>query len=73
MSDYDGEVSHCRHQMMKLLAFGKEKLDWLELGTRLTELHAAQDAQTSALIRQRDERDRLISNLLNQLAEARKR
>lgn len=73
MSDYDGEVSHCRHQMMKLLAFGKEKLDWLELGTRITELHAAHDAQTSSLVRQRNERDKLISDLLNQLAEARKR
>jgi hypothetical protein len=73
VSDYDGEVSHCKHQLLKLLAVGKEKLDMLELGTRVTELHQAHDAQTSALVRQRDERDRLISNLLNQLAEARKR
>lgn len=73
MSDYDGAVSRCKNALLKLLVAGQTKLDWPDLGARITEMHQATDAQADALVRQRDERDRLISNLLNQLAEAKKR
>jgi hypothetical protein len=73
MVDYDGEVSCCKNALLKVLGAGPQKLDWLDLGTRITEMHAAYEAQTDALVRQRNERDRIISDLLNQLAEARKK
>ena len=72
MSDYDGAVTRCKNAILKVIGAGPQKLDWLDLGMRITEMHQAYDAQADALVRQRDERDRLIVNLLNQLAEARK-
>lgn len=48
------------------------KIDIDNLASAMDELHKAWDALTDALIAQREERDRIIMSLMNDLAELRR-
>lgn len=70
--NYDGAVHREKNAFTNFLMDTKEDdPKWRNLAAnRVDALNAAWDELTDALVRQRDERDRLISRLLNDLAEA---
>ncbi len=76
--DYDGWLSDAKKKAIDALlclSSGQGVVTKVEgdMGHALDELNKAWDAMTAAIIRQRQERDRQIIRLIDELAEARKK
>lgn len=70
MRDYDGELIQVKRRVEKLvIAHASKPLPVEELSQMICDLNSAWDALTDALVRQRNERDKVIAHLMNQLAE----
>ena len=71
MSDYELQVRWAKDHVGKLILqmCGKNPLTPEEMSQAVGDLNKAWDALTDALVRQREEREKCIRHLLNQLAE----
>ena len=71
--NYDTLVWNAKDAVNKeIYRLTQEQAGVADLAARIDDLNAAWDALTDALVRQRDERDTLISELISRLAEAKK-
>lgn len=77
MSNYDTQLRGAKdavtNTLLKLIS--KDPGPWTlqDLAARIDDLNKAWDELTDALVRQRETRDRFISELVNRLAEAERR
>lgn len=70
MRNHDAAVSAAKNHATKTVCrVAGKTADPMEMGQAIDELNKAWDELTDALVRQRSERDRLIVELLNELAE----
>jgi hypothetical protein len=69
--DYDAGVRAAKDHVLKLLALmgANKPVSTDEVAVAFDSLNREWDRLTDALVRQRNERDRLIRSLLDQLAE----
>lgn len=73
MSNYDLMVSDLkRATTAEILRLQRDKVDVDNIARLVDQLNEAWDKLTDALVRQRTERDNVIRDLIDQLAEARK-
>lgn len=74
MKDYDAQLRGCKDRVTRLLCqlATKNPPDVMDVGRAVDDLNKAWDELTDCLVRHREERDRQIHRLLNELAEARK-
>ena len=75
MPNYDSAVSWAKEHATKTLLRidrEKEKFNSMDMAQALDDLNKAWDALTDCLVRQKEERDELITKLINELAEAKK-
>lgn len=77
MGGYDAQVHIAKSVVTKAVLNMENKeervrTDMLEMGMAVDDLNKAWDELTTCLVRQREERDRIITGLINELAEAKK-
>lgn len=71
MSHYSVNVRDAREAFTKLICTAYERPDFVALAAQSVDmLNKAFDELTDYLVRQREERDRIIQNLINEVAEA---
>ena len=72
MKNYDLQLSHAKQAATEALMELSNNADARHMAGALDALNLAWDELTNALVRQRQERDRQITRLIDELAEARK-
>jgi hypothetical protein len=69
MNKYDLRLSDAKQRVTRVLCSNGGNPDIADIASAIDELNKAWDELTDALCRQREERDKLITSLLNQLSE----
>jgi hypothetical protein len=72
--NYDRNLSWAKENVTKMICrlASKEGCDPMDVSAAVNDLNKAWDELTDCLVRQREERDRQILSLIDELAEAKK-